>query len=379
MRITLIGPAYPYRGGIASFTERLALAFEQQGASVNICTFTLQYPNFLFPGSTQFSSDAAPAGLDIKRCISSVNPLSWWQVGRQLQQQRPDVLVTQFWLPFMAPALGSIHRLAHRNKHTRIVGITHNVLPHEKRVFDNQLTNYFVQSCDGFVAMSRSVLNDLAQFTSNTNKMFIPHPIYDNFGEKVAKTLARKQLGINENEKVILFFGLIRQYKGLDWLLEAMNNPQVRSLNIKLLVAGEYYESAELYEQLIAKYSLQDNVLLHTRFIPNDEVKYYFSAADMVVQPYRRATQSGISQMAYHFERPMLVTNVGGLPEIVPHNHVGYVTEPNPTAIAAAIVSFYAQNREQEFAQNVAAQKHLFSWQAMTEGILQLAKTPLVK
>lgn len=379
MRITLIGPAYPYRGGIASFTERLALAFEQQGATVNICTFTLQYPNFLFPGSTQFSSDAAPAGLAIERCISSVNPLSWWQVGRQLQQQRPDVLVTQFWLPFMAPALGSIHRLAHRNKHTRIVGITHNVLPHEKRVFDNQLTNYFVQSCDGFVAMSRSVLNDLAQFTSNSNKMFIPHPIYDNFGEKVAKTLARRQLGINENEKVILFFGLIRQYKGLDWLLEAMNNPQVRSLGVKLLVAGEYYESAELYEQLIAKYSLQDAVLLHTRFIPNDEVKYYFSAADMVVQPYRRATQSGISQMAYHFERPMLVTNVGGLPEIVPHNHVGYVTEPNPTAIAAAIVSFYAQNREQEFAQNVAAQKHLFSWQAMTEGILQLAKTPLVK
>lgn len=379
MRITLIGPAYPYRGGIASFTERLALAFEQQGATVNICTFTLQYPNFLFPGSTQFSSDAAPAGLAIERCISSVNPLSWWQVGRQLQQQRPDVLVTQFWLPFMAPALGSIHRLAHRNKHTRIVGITHNVLPHEKRPFDNQLTNYFVQSCDGFVAMSRSVLNDLAQFTSNSNKMFIPHPIYDNFGEKVAKTLARRQLGINENEKVILFFGLIRQYKGLDWLLEAMNNPQVRSLGVKLLVAGEYYESAELYEQLIAKYSLQDNVLLHTRFIPNDEVKYYFSAADMVVQPYRRATQSGISQMAYHFERPMLVTNVGGLPEIVPHNHVGYVTEPNPTAIAAAIVSFYAQNREQEFAQNVAAQKHLFSWQAMTEGILQLAKTPLVK
>lgn len=374
MRITLIGPAYPYRGGIASFTERLALAFEQQGATVNICTFTLQYPPFLFPGATQFSSDAPPVGLSIERCINAVNPVSWYRVGQRLKQQRPDLIVTQFWLPFMGAAFGTIHRLAKGNKHTQVVGITHNVVPHEKRPLDQQLTNYFVQSCDGFVAMSRSVLNDLGQFTSNTNKMFIPHPVYDNFGEKVDKDIARGYLHIDENEKLILFFGLIRQYKGLDWLIEAMNDPQLRQLNVKLLIAGEYYEPTEPYEQLIAKYSLQDRVLLHTRFIPNDEVKYYFSAADMVVQPYRRATQSGISQMAYHFERPMLVTNVGGLPEIVPHNQVGYVVEPNPSAIAQAIANFYTQNREQEFSQQVAAQKHLFSWQAMAQGILGLMR-----
>lgn len=372
MHITLIGPAYPYRGGIASFTERLALAFEQQGATVNICTFTLQYPPFLFPGATQFSSDAPPVGLTIERRINSVNPVSWYMAGRRLKQQRPDLIVTQFWLPFMGAAFGTIHRLAKSNGHTQVVGITHNVVPHEKRPLDQQLTNYFVQSCDGFVAMSRSVLNDLEQFTSNTNKVFIPHPVYDNFGEKVDKKIARQHLHIDENEKLILFFGLIRQYKGLDWLIEAMNNPQLRQLNVKLLIAGEYYEPAEPYEQLIAKYSLQDRVLLHTRFIPNDEVKYYFSAADMVVQPYRRATQSGISQMAYHFERPMLVTNVGGLPEIVPHEQVGYVVEPNPSAIAQAIANFYTQNREQEFTQQVAAQKHLFSWQAMAQGILGL-------
>ena len=372
MHITLIGPAYPYRGGIASFTERLALAFEQQGATVNICTFTLQYPPFLFPGATQFSSDAPPVGLTIERRINSVNPVSWYMTGRRLKQQRPDLIVTQFWLPFMGAAFGTIHRLAKSNQHTQVVGITHNVVPHEKRPLDQQLTNYFVQSCDGFVAMSRSVLNDLEQFTSNTNKVFIPHPVYDNFGEKVDKKTARQYLHIDENEKLILFFGLIRQYKGLDWLIEAMNDPQLRQLNVKLLIAGEYYEPAEPYEQLIAKYSLQDRVLLHTRFIPNDEVKYYFSAADMVVQPYRRATQSGISQMAYHFERPMLVTNVGGLPEIVAHEQVGYVVEPNPSAIAQAIANFYTQNREQAFTQQVAAQKHLFSWQAMAQGILGL-------
>lgn len=373
-KITIIGSAYPYRGGIAASNERLAYAFQAQGHRVDLQTFSLQYPDFLFPGKTQYATEDAPENLQIYRSINSMNPLNWWQTGRKIAQQRPDVVICRFWLPFMGPCFGTIGRMIKKNKHTQFITIADNIIPHEKRIGDKQLTQYFVNTCDGFIAMSKSVLEELAIFTDSPHKRYIPHPIYDNYGELLPKIAARQWLGLEQDDKVLLFFGLVRKYKGLDILLEAMADERIKQANIKLMVVGEYYDDKSYYEELINKYQLQNNIISKPQFIPNEEVRYYFCAADMLVQPYKTATQSGISQMAYHFERPMLVSNVGGLPEIVPHGVVGYVVPPTAKEVADSIMDFYQQNKEATFTQNVAEQKKQFSWERMVDGVLELEK-----
>lgn len=372
MNILIIGPAYPYRGGIAMFSERLAKALTEQGCDTHICTFTLQYPAFLFPGKTQFSDDPAPTDLSITRAINAMNPINWWLVGNELKKQKADLVIIKFWLPYLAPCLGTLARIIKKNKHTRIIGLLHNVKPHEKRPGDHQFTNYFLQACDGFVSMSRAVKEDVKDFTHNPHSRYMPHPIYDNFGQLVPKNEARKWLNIQADKKTLLFFGLIRRYKGLDILLRAMADERIEQMDVQLIVAGEYYEDKSYYDQLIAELGIESAIISKPEFIPNDAVKYYFCAADLVAQPYRTATQSGISQMAYHFERPMLVSNVGGLPEIVPDGVAGYVTEPTPTAVADAIVQFYKEDKEAEFSKNVAVLKKQFSWDVFSKGVLEL-------
>ncbi|MGB1204125.1 MAG: glycosyltransferase [Chitinophagales bacterium] len=374
-KIVIIGPAFPYRGGIAAFGNRLAQAFQEEmiDCEVSVYTFKFQYPNFLFPGKTQFSTDSPPPNIWITQNIHSINPLNWWRVGKEIAALQPDIVLTQFWLPFMSPCLGSINRQIKRHcPTTKIVAVSHNIIPHEKRFGDFQLTNYFVQSCDAFLVMSKSVLTDLEQFTNTDKKVFLPHPIYDNFGKKVEKSLARKFLKIKNEDKILLFFGLIRNYKGLDILLEAMTDERLQAKNIRLLIAGEYYDDQEKYEAYILQYDLKKYIISKPEFIADAVVKHYFCAADLIVQPYKTATQSGISQIAYHFERPMLVTNVGGLPEIVPDGVVGYVVEPNALAIANAILDFYENEKETFFSQNVAIEKKRFSWKNMVNGILAL-------
>jgi D-inositol-3-phosphate glycosyltransferase len=253
-----------------------------------------------------------------------------------------------------------------------VIAITDNVIPHEKKPGDKALTAYFVKSCDGFVAMSRSVLDDLSAFTTNPNKVFLPHPLYDIFGEPVSKADACKHLNLDAGKAYLLFFGFIRRYKGLDYLLEAMADARLRKMDVTLLVAGEYYEDSAPYLEIIKKHQLEKNVLLHTQYIPQEEVKYYFCAADLIVQPYRSATQSGVTQIAYHFEKPMLVTNVGGLAEIVPHGKVGYVTPPEPGAIADSVADFYSKNRSAEFVVNLKEEKKRFYWSAFVSGVLAL-------
>ncbi|MFT4062871.1 MAG: glycosyltransferase [Edaphocola sp.] len=371
MKIIIIGTAYPYKGGLASFNERLAYALMAQGHEVSIETFTLQYPNFLFPGKTQYSGEAVPEGLAITCSLNSVNPLNWLALGRKLKQAKADLILVKFWLPFMGPAFGTILRMAKRNGHTKVVSILDNVIPHEKRPGDVPFTKYFLRPVDGFVSMSREVLKDLKTFEPDKPALFSPHPVYDNYGDPVPKSEARSKLGIGADEKVVLFFGFIRKYKGLDILLEAMANEAIRSGNIKLVVAGEYYGDKEEYEALINKLGIGQKLYLFTDFIPNTEVKYFFSAADVVVQPYRTATQSGISQIAYHFEKPMIVTNVGGLPEIVPHGKVGYVTDVDKDAIAEAIIDFFNRPAD-SFAQNIGTEKQKYSWAFFVENIMGL-------
>ncbi|MCE9540149.1 MAG: glycosyltransferase [Bacteroidetes bacterium] len=371
-KVIIIGPAFPLRGGIANFNEAFCRAMNTAGINTKIISFSLQYPSFLFPGKTQYDSGKGPEDLIIETKINSINPLNWLKVAGQIKAENPDYVVFRYWLPFMGPCLGTIAKLIKRGTPIKIIAITDNLIPHEKRLGDNMFTKYFVKQCDGFIAMSQSVLDDLKKFIITDKKIVAPHPIYDIFGEKIDKSIALKHLYLNSADKHILFFGFIRKYKGLDLLLEAMADPRIVQIGLKLIVAGEYYEDESYYNQIIDKYNLGNSVILKTEYIATEEVRYYFCAADMVVQPYRTATQSGVTQIAYHFERPMLVTNVGGLPEIVPNNIVGYVTEINSKSIADSIVDFYSNNREQFFAQNTIIEKQRFLWSTFVQGVQNL-------
>jgi glycosyltransferase involved in cell wall biosynthesis len=375
-KIIIIGPAHPLRGGLATFDHRLAREFIDRGNDCEIYSFSLQYPNFLFPGKTQYTNDPPPAGIKIVSAINSINPVNWITVGNRIKKEMPDIVVVRYWLPFMGPALGTILRRVKRNQHTKIVCIADNVIPHEHRPGDKAFTKYFLKSCDGFIAMSEKVLTDLRQFEQEKPVKVVAHPLYDNFGESVSKMDARKELGIADSEFVILFFGFIRKYKGLDILLDAMKlmkqNPKPEIRNPKLLVAGEFYEDEKPYLDQIGKLGIADSVILRTDFIPDNQVKYYLSAADVLVQPYRSATQSGVTPLAYYFEKPMIVTNVGGLPSLVPHEKAGLVAEPNAQSLAFAIQRFY-QLGENYFLPHLRSEKNKYTWANLTSAIIELA------
>ena len=373
MKVVILGSAHPLRGGLASYNERLAREFIRQGHQVLVYTFSLQYPSFLFPGTSQYSDQPVPSDLFIHVKVNSINPFNWLSVGREIAALKADLLIVKFWLPFMAPCLGTIARLVKANGFTKVVSIIDNIIPHEKRPGDFALAKYFVNSVHAFIAMSDSVLADLNKFDAAKPKLFTPHPLFDNFGEAVNKVEAYKTLGLQVNEEHILFFGFIRDYKGLDLALQAMADERLRHMHVKLIVAGEFYTDAKPYLDLIKQLGIEEKVILKTDFIPDHEVRNYFCAADLVVQPYKHATQSGVTQICYHFDRPMLVTNVGGLPENVPHGKVGYVTEPVPAQIADAIVDFYTNHREFVMRDNIKVEKKKYAWSVMLEKIFEVA------
>lgn len=373
MHIVILGPAYPLRGGLANFDQRLARQFMSEGHQVTMYTYSLQYPGFLFPGTSQYSDEPAPKDLDIKVVINSANPLNWRKVGRELRQLRPDLIVVRYWIPYMGACQGSILRQAKKNGHTKVVCITDNVIPHEKRPGDYLLTRYFLKPVDGFITMSASVEKDLKQLTSQPSRLVV-HPLFDNFGEPADKGQARQQLDLPDGP-IILFFGFIRKYKGLDILLRAMKVLKDKNSAVipRLLVAGEYYGGKEEYEKLIQELGIGDLLIMRTEFIADSEVRWYLSAADFVIQPYRDATQSGVTPLAYHFEKPMLVTDVGGLPDLVPDDEVGVVTKATPESIAEGIERLYARG-EAYFLPYLKAEKKRYSWARFSEAILLLAK-----
>ncbi|CAN5525290.1 glycosyltransferase family 4 protein [soil metagenome] len=375
----MLGPAHPLRGGIAAYNERLAREFQLRGDDVTLYSFSLQYPVFLFPGKTQYSNETAPTDLKIVTCVNSINPLNWIVTGLKLKKLKPDVLILRFWIPFMGPCLGTIARIVKLNHHTTIIAILDNIIPHEKRIGDKILSKYFLKSCDGFIAMSKQVIDDLISFLPSAKPLLIPHPVYDHYGDAVPKDVACKELNIDPEQKYILFFGFIRNYKGLDILLKAMAVPAMKSSGIKLIIAGEFYEDEQPYLTLIQDLGIKDQLILATSFIPDQRVKYYFSAASLVVQPYKSATQSGISQMAYHFLKPMVVTNVGGLPEIVPHMKTGYVVEISPIAVADAILDFFENNRENDFIEHLKIESKKYTWNRIVMGIDELSQSILKK
>ncbi len=371
--ILIIGPAHPLRGGLAVYNERLAQQFRQEGWDVTVYTFSLQYPGFLFPGVSQYDDRPAPDGLDIFVKINSINPLNWLKVGREIARRSPDVVLFRFWIPLMAPCFGTIARLVRRNGHTRVVAITDNIVPHEKRPGDRILTRYFLSSIHGAVTMSQKVREDLRAVRPSLPSRYQPHPLYDNFGDPVPREEACAHTGIPSEGINLLFFGFIREYKGLDWLLEAFADERLRACPVRLIVAGECYGDMRPYQELTDRYGLGDRVLLHNRFIADQDVRYYFCAADLVVQPYKHATQSGVTQICYHFCRPMLVTRVGGLAEMIPDGKVGYAVEPQVPAIADALVDFCLHRHRNDFDAGILEEKRKYRWSGMTEAIAEVA------
>lgn len=372
MNIISLGPAHPYRGGLASFNDRLAQQFAKEGHKIEILTFRLQYPGILFPGKTQFTDAPPPEGIKITRRMSSINPLNWISAGLEIKKVRPDILLIRYWLPFMGPCLGTIARIARSNRHTAVICIFDNVVPHERRPGDRLLTKYFTGSIDGGIVMSGSVSDELNSFRSGIPVKLNPHPLFDNYGMPVSREEALTDLHLDSEYRYLLFFGFIRAYKGLDLLIKAFADKRLRKKKLKLIIAGEFYEDDAPYRQLIKLYDLENDVIIHDHFISDNKVPLYFSVADLVVQPYKSATQSGVTQIAFHYEKPMLVTDVGGLREIVADKVCGYVVQPQPEDIAEAIIDYFENKREIQFTEGVRKGKEKFSWDKMTASIIEV-------
>jgi D-inositol-3-phosphate glycosyltransferase len=374
-KIIIVGPAHPLRGGgMSTFNERLAKACSDAGHQVEIISFRLQYPSFLFPGKSQFTDEPAPPGIRIRSLINSVNPINWIRTGNIIRRMNPDLVIIRYWIPFMGPALGTIARRIRKNRHSVVIAITDNVVPHEKRPGDRALTRYFLKPVQGFITMSASVMDDLAGFDKRKPRTLCLHPLYDNYGESMERKEALAELGFPDDCSYLLFFGLVRKYKGLDLLIRALASPKLAHLPLRLIVAGEFYEDFEFYRKLIDELGVCDKVIMENRFIPNADVRSYFCAADLVVQPYRDATQSGVTQVAYHFDKPMVVTRVGALPEMVPDGRAGYVVEPDPERIAEAVRRYFDENRQDEFTANVKKEKLKYSWDVFLDAIDGLAE-----
>ena len=346
--------------------ETMAREYQHRGYRVDILTFTLQYPALLFPGKSQTVDTPAPTDLSIERKVSTINPMTWWQVGRKLCKLRPDIVLMKYWTPFMAPCFGTIARLARKNGHTRVICQIDNVEPHEHHITDKMFNRYYLRSVDGFIYMSEQVHGELTAYT-HAPALFSPHPMFEHFGERKERTETCNALGLDPNTRYALFFGLIRDYKGLDTLIEAW--AKFRRSGHKLLIAGEFYASRDKYIDLIERLGLQDDIILHDHFIPDSEVANYFSVSDCVVLPYKTATQSGVTQIAYNFRTPIIVTDVGGLKEIVPDGVVGYVVDSSVEGVVDGLNRVYEQGRLEEFTQNMEHERKRFSWAAMCDKI----------
>ncbi len=370
MKITILSTAYPLRGGIAHF---IGLLYKElnKNHEVKVITFKRQYPSILFPGKSQLEAGDNVEIIPTEILIDSINPFNWVNAGLKIKNDAPDVLIYKYWMPFFALCFGTITRIAKRNKKTRTVVICDNVIPHERKPGDISLTKYFFTSVDYFILLSEKVEKDLLKLIPAAKCKVLPHPVYSNFGLPLKKDEARSFLKIKA-EKVILFFGFIRDYKGLDILLEAISLLKDK-LDIRLLVAGEFYSNKEKYLSLIDKLDLKKNLLMFTDFIPTSEVKYYFSAADCVILPYRDATQSGIVQIAMNFRKPVIAANVGGLGEVIKDGETGYIVDKeNPAMLAEAILKFYEDEKEEIFVSNIEKEVEKYSWGKFVDGMMGL-------
>ena len=370
MRFVLIGPFPPYRGGIAHFSEALRRGLGARGHAVEAVTFSRQYPGLLFPGTTQYEPDGTTVGA--ARLLDTVGPRSWRRTARYVAAKKPDAAVFQFWMPFLGPSYGTVARRL-RKAGVPVLAVVHNALPHERRPGDRALARHFLRACDGLVVMSESVRRDLQNLGVEAPVRRVRHPVYEHFGEARPRAEARAALGLPTDAPVLLFFGFVRRYKGLHVLLEAMPRVLERLPEARLVVAGEFYEDEAAVRRQAAP--LGHAVRFDAEYIPSESVAAYFSAADVVVQPYVSATQSGVAQIAFHFERPVITTDVGGLAETVLDGEAGLVVPPeHPAALADAVVRFFGDEMAGRLAAGVRREREAASWDHVYDAVEDLTK-----
>jgi len=370
MKIVLVGPFPPFRGGISDLNVALAHHLSKRHV-VHAINFTTQYPKVLFPGKTQFKKGDHALEVDSIRCLSSINPFSWRKTANKIIDLEPDLVLFSFWLAFFAPAFSGVAKKIKKYLDANIMAICHNIIPHEEHLLDTRLTKRFFCFIDSFIVLSKKVENELLNIVPGAKYKYSPHPVYNIFKNTLSKEQAKAELNI-ATKKVLLFFGLIRKYKGLDILINAMEKINNELDDYTLLIVGECYENKAKYTDLIKNAGITDNVQCHYSFVPDNEVGKYFSASDVVVLPYKSASQSGIVQIAYHFDTPVIVSNVGGLPEIVDEGKTGYCVEPSSSAFAKAIKAFYEKDNINELNSNISDYKSQFSWDIMVDSIEEL-------
>lgn len=376
MKILIVGTAFPLRGGIAHFNALLAAHLGRRHV-VETITFKRQYPSFLFPGTTQSESGEAPPDVSpAPELIDSINPLNWIAVAGEIRRRNPDLIIFKYWLPFFGPCFGTIAKLATRGRATRVIFICDNIVPHERRPGDILFTKYAFAQADAFIVQSDAVERELvARFPGRRYKK-VPHPVYENFGAPIDRAKARSVLGLSA-KKVMLYFGYVRAYKGLLVLLDAVARLASRGDmdDFQLLAVGEFYDDETKYRNRAEELGLGSKVRFVSEYVANERVGLYFSAADAVVLPYLSATQSGIAQIAFNFDRPVIVTDVGGLAEVVRDGVTGFVVPPgDPEALALAIRRFYAEGKGPAFSANVAEEKKKYSWDHLVTSIEELAE-----
>ena len=380
MKIAYLSTFYPFRGGIAQFNALLYRSFEKLDISVSAYNFTTQYPEFLFPGQTQYSTSEDNADqIPTQRTISSINPISYLQTASKISKTNPSLLLMRYWLPFFAPALGTVAKKVEKNG-TKSIVIVDNMIPHEKRFFDEAFTRYFLKNTDAYIVMSRSVEKELLKRKPEAKYIFHPHPIYEHFGEKIERKVALEKLGLSKvkginNKKILLYFGFVRKYKGLDLLLEAFKNLNDND-DYFLIVAGESYlsdsENREL-QSTLNNHPKKQNIDTRLRYVSDSEVNLLFSAADANVLPYRHATQSGVSAIAFHFEVPSVVTDVGGLRDLIEPYKAGTVAkEATSKAIQEAIEELFENKKNINYSANLRDFKEKYSWENLAKKILEL-------
>ena len=386
MKIVIIGTAYPMRGGIAQYNSILFKYLSEKN-DVKIFSFKRQYPEFLFPGKTQYEiGEPAFKIPEDKNVISvdSINPFNWFFTALKIRKENPDLLIYKYWIPFFAPCFFTISFLVKMFRKTKVLFICDNVIPHEKRIGDKFFTKLVFSVVNYFIVQSRTVENDLKKFNKSEKPYKLsPHPLYNIFGDKADKVEARRFIEENykikfNTDKVILFFGYIRKYKGLIYLIDAL--PEIlRDANVKLLIAGEFYDDEKPYKEKIKSLGLEENILLLSDFMPDEKVRYFFSACDCLVLPYTDATQSGIVQIAYYYDKPVIVTDVGGLSEVVISEKTGIIINPgNVNEIVTAVKRYYNENLENKFSENIKTEKLKYSWEVFTDNIMKLSESKKV-
>ena len=379
MKIIIVGTAYPMRGAFAQLNAIL-YSYLNKKYDVKIYSFIRQYPKLFFPGKTQEEKGEELVKVPNENnviSIDSVNPFNWISVGKRIGKEKPDLLIFRYWIPFFAPCFAVISYFAKKKSGAKVLFICDNVIPHEKRLGDKLLTKIAFSQVDYFLVQSKSVEEDLLKFSKGKPYKVSFHPIYNIFGDKLpkndAKDFIKQEYGVDLiNDKVLLFFGYVRKYKGLNFLLEAMPGI-LKQNNVKLLVVGEFYDDEEQYKEKVKELGLQDNVIILSDFVPNEKVRYFFSASDVVLLPYSSATQSGITHVAYYYDKPVIATNVGGLAESVLDGKTGFVIQPeSPEAITDAVNKFYNENLEEKFSANTSEEKKKYDWDNFVRDIEEL-------